>query len=265
MCRKDSWITNELDTRSIRIVSSELNRWPIRELVNSAKWIRRERFDVIHTHMSRAHTYGILLKCLTGIPVVATAHNRHPQLHWPLNDYVIANSDATRRFHCRVNRVRKSKVNTIHCFIDLASFENVNPLARLGIRREWKFAGNRPVIGVVGDVTPRKGHWYLFNALPELIKRFPDLGMVVVGRFHRNEAYVKRLRQFQSRHRIFGRVRWLGRRDNVAEIMSAIDLLTGNPRPTDADIDTSMEGNLCRCATYLRIRRAIHEAADALS
>ena len=45
------------------------------------------------------------------------------------------------------------------------------------------------------------------------------------------------------------------------QIMSATALLTHNPHPTDADIDTAMSGNLCRCGTYNRIRAAIHEAA----
>jgi len=49
------------------------------------------------------------------------------------------------------------------------------------------------------------------------------------------------------------------------QIMSAVALLAGNRKPTDADIDNAMSGNLCRCATYVRIRAAIHEAAKALA
>lgn len=48
------------------------------------------------------------------------------------------------------------------------------------------------------------------------------------------------------------------------QIMSAAALLATNPKPTDADIDAAMAGNLCRCATYVRIRKAIHEAAASL-
>ena len=47
------------------------------------------------------------------------------------------------------------------------------------------------------------------------------------------------------------------------QIMAAVALLATNPRPTDADIDTAMSGNLCRCGTYVRIRKAIHRAAEA--
>lgn len=46
------------------------------------------------------------------------------------------------------------------------------------------------------------------------------------------------------------------------QIMSAVALLKNKPHPTDADIDAAMQGNLCRCGTYQRIRSAIHRAAE---
>ncbi|MBL8484130.1 MAG: (2Fe-2S)-binding protein [Rhodocyclaceae bacterium] len=49
------------------------------------------------------------------------------------------------------------------------------------------------------------------------------------------------------------------------QIMSAVALLANKRQPTDADIDAAMAGNLCRCATYVRIRAAIHEAARELA
>jgi isoquinoline 1-oxidoreductase alpha subunit len=48
------------------------------------------------------------------------------------------------------------------------------------------------------------------------------------------------------------------------QIMSAVALLKRKPRPTDADIDAAMQGNLCRCGTYQRIRSAIHRAAELI-
>ena len=49
------------------------------------------------------------------------------------------------------------------------------------------------------------------------------------------------------------------------QIMSATALLHSNKKPSDADIDAAMSGNVCRCATYVRIRAAIHEAAGSLA
>lgn len=48
------------------------------------------------------------------------------------------------------------------------------------------------------------------------------------------------------------------------QVMAAVALLTETPKPADDDIDAAMSGNLCRCATYHRIRGAIHEAARRL-
>jgi isoquinoline 1-oxidoreductase subunit alpha len=48
----------------------------------------------------------------------------------------------------------------------------------------------------------------------------------------------------------------------AGQIMSASAMLEKKPNPTDADIDAAMNGNLCRCGTYLRIRQAIHRAAS---
>jgi isoquinoline 1-oxidoreductase subunit alpha len=49
----------------------------------------------------------------------------------------------------------------------------------------------------------------------------------------------------------------------AGQIMAAAALLKKNPKPTDAQIDSAMDANLCRCGTYLRIREAIHQAAGA--
>ncbi len=48
----------------------------------------------------------------------------------------------------------------------------------------------------------------------------------------------------------------------AGQMMSAAALLAKTPKPTDKDIDTAMNGNLCRCGTYLRIRQAIHKASE---
>jgi len=48
----------------------------------------------------------------------------------------------------------------------------------------------------------------------------------------------------------------------AGQMMSAAALLAKNPKPVDKDIDTAMNGNLCRCGTYLRIRAAVHKAAE---
>ena len=88
------------------MIRSDLHRWPFDELRRISRFVRQEKIDVIHTHTSRSNFFGILVRWLTGVPSVATAHSCHIQLHWMFNDWVIAVSESTRRYQRRYNLVR---------------------------------------------------------------------------------------------------------------------------------------------------------------
>lgn len=223
MCRPKSWLSRQ--GLPCRVVESEMRRWPFADLQAARKWIRSEGIDVIHTHMSRAHSFGVLLKWLTGVPVVATAHNRYVQLHWPFNDFVIANSRATEAYHRRHNRVPADRIQTIHCFVDVERFSQAGERDRRAIRTELRQTRDEFVVGVIGEVIARKGQLHLAQALPELARRIPELRVVLIGRFHRSEKYVRRMRRIQTRHGLYRRVRWLGRRSNVHQHMAAMDVV----------------------------------------
>ncbi len=224
LIRPGSWLRDQLAPEVLQR-ESEMNRFPPFELWKTAKWIRQEKFDVIHSHMSRANMFGILMRLQTGVPVVATAHNRYFQLHWRFNDFVIANSRSTEAFQRRINGVSADKIRSIHCFVDLDRFAHPPANSRRRIRGELGLKPENFVVCVIGEVIQRKGHRYLFEALPELIRRIPDLKLVIIGRFHRDESYVRKLRQFQLRQGLLHRVKWLGRRNNVPEYLAAMDLL----------------------------------------
>lgn len=222
LCRRGYWLWDQLDGVPVERVHSIMHRrWP--ELRRAAALVRQRRIDVIHTHMSRAHMFGILLKYLTGVPCVATAHHRHFQLHWRFNDYVIANSESTRRFHIRVNRVPADRIGTVYCSSDLARFAGPRGAIREATRRELGVEDNQPLLGVVGEVVRRKGHIHLFRALPRIAEVFPNFKLLVLGRFKRHEPETRELRRFLVEQQLFRRVIWLGRRNNVPDFFAAMD------------------------------------------
>ena len=189
-----------------------------------AKWIREQRFDVMHSHMSSAHFFGALMRLMTGTPVVATAHQCSLQLHWRLNDHVIANSAATAAYQRKVNRVPASKLTTIHCFTDLERFSNTTLDSVRWVQNEMQIKDSDFVVGVVGNVVARKGHLYLFKAMEQIVASVPNFKLVLVGQFNRDQPYVKRLRSLQQNPALLNRVKWLGLRDNVQDFMAAFDL-----------------------------------------
>lgn len=205
------------------LIESDLNRTPAR-LREVAKLIRDKKIDVVHTHMSRAHAFGTLLKLLVTVPVIKTAHSRSFQLHWQVNDFVIANSLATENYHVRTNRIPRRKIQTIHCFVDSAKIEQVTPRDVRVVRRQLRWDNDEYLIGVVGQVIARKGQQYLFEALPRLVQEIPNLRVVVLGRFHRREAYTRQIRNFLHENRLHRITKWTGVRENIPDFLSAMDV-----------------------------------------
>ncbi len=223
LCRENCWLQTE-GVEGVRFINCEMNRKPA-QVSRIQKWVQSNQIDVIHTHMSRAHAFGVLLKLVTGVPVVATAHNRSFQLHWKMNDYVIANSQATMDYQLRVNRVSPANIEKVLCFTDLKRFDNVEPRDLRRVRRQLRLSGDEFVVGCVGEVIKRKGQLYLFQALKRIATEVPNFKLVLLGRFNRDEPYTRRLRSIQVRSGLFRTVKWLGLRTNVQDYMTAFDLL----------------------------------------
>ena len=148
VCRPGSWISRQMVDGPIDAFRSDLHRWPPDELRRIAGVIRQRQIDVIHTHTSRANFFGILLRWMTGVPSVATAHSRHVQLHWMFNDRVIAVSEADRRYQRTHNLVRGSRIETIHNFIDCQPHAwRCRPTPAAGSAPGWASARPRRAAG----------------------------------------------------------------------------------------------------------------------
>ncbi len=118
LCRPDSWIGERAEAEGFRMVESDLHRWPADELRRISTYVQNRGIDLVHTHMSRAHFFGVLLRWKSGVPCVATAHSCHVQFHWMFNDLVIAHSENIRRFQESYNLVRSDRIVTIDKFIN---------------------------------------------------------------------------------------------------------------------------------------------------
>lgn len=223
VCRPGAWIGDQFSDGSVEVIRSDLHRLPPDELRRMAAVVRQRGIDVIHTHMSRAHFFGVLLRWFSGAPCAATAHSRHFQIHWPLNDLVIAVSEATRRFHCRWNRVPAGRIETIHNFIDPAALVSVPESARQEVRAEWSAHAGWRLVGLIGNVVPRKGHLYLVRALPRVLAAIPSARLVFVGR-EVSPRYAARVRGTAERLGVADRIVWAGFRADMRRVMAALDL-----------------------------------------
>ena len=223
VCRSNSWIKQQ--SLDVQFVDSNLKRFPISELRKIAGLVRDKNIDVVHTHMSRAHAFGTLLKLFVpSVPVIKSAHSRSVQLHWRFNDFVIANSAATEQYHIRRNGISPKKIQAVHCFIDTDKFQPASRLAARRVRRQLKWNNGEFLVGVVGEITKRKGQEFLVKAIPSLIKAIPHLRVVMVGRFSEQEPYVKQIRRYLSENGLEYTTQLIGIRDNVEDFLTAMNV-----------------------------------------
>ena len=225
VCRPHAWIAGRLADLPVEVVHSDLHRWPLDELRRVGRIAHDRGVDVIHTHMSRAHTFGVLLRMRTGLPCVATAHNRYVQLHWMFNDFVIGNSTATTRFHRRYNLVRRSRSRTIPIFIDSQAIAAVPPETRDRIRRSLAIREDHILVGQIGDVIPRKGLLHLVRALPAVLANTPQVRLLVVGDQKNSADYLAQIKREARQLGVADVIHWTGHRRDIPDLLAAVDIV----------------------------------------
>jgi glycosyltransferase involved in cell wall biosynthesis len=223
LCRQGSWSSQQQLPDGGRIVCCDLRRWPLDDLTQATKLVHRDHIDVLHTHQSRASFFGILLHWMARIPCVSTAHSRHLQPYWRFNDFVIANSEATYRFHRRWNLVPRRRIEVVHYVLDLERFTNVPASAREQLRQEWKIDGHSPVAAIIGDVIPRKAHLCAVRAWREVTVAIPDSRLLFVGE-EKDARYVKLVKAEAKKLGVENKILWTGYRRDIPAVMQALDV-----------------------------------------
>jgi glycosyltransferase involved in cell wall biosynthesis len=227
LCRPGAKVMGLVADAPVALVESDMHRFPFDELRRVRDLARERGVEVIHTHMTRAHNFGVGLRRFARIPCVATAHSHIVQpLTWMFNDYVIAVSAATQRFQLRRNFVRPDRIETVHGFMDYDRQAAVPADARSIVRAELGLDDTTPVFGIIGDIVPRKGHLYLVRALAEIVQRSPNVRMIVVGDPKRKmgHQYNELVRAEAKRLGVDSSIVWAGYRTDVLNVMRALDV-----------------------------------------
>jgi glycosyltransferase involved in cell wall biosynthesis len=227
LCRHDAWIIQqlqpEIEAGTVTILESDLSRWPFHELRRVAARARELQMDVIHTHMTRAHNFGVFLRRFSGIPCVATAHSHVVHWHWWMADHIIAVSDATRSYHRRVNLIPARRIETVHGFVDAARFGSCLPEARIALRQELGLQEDQLLVGAIGDFLPRKAQHHLIRALPVILNTVPTARLALAGSV-RDQKYMRFVKSEAERLGVTDRILWLGYRQDVPQLLDALDV-----------------------------------------
>lgn len=194
-----------------------------------AKLLREKKIDVIHTHNTQPLIDGTLGALLAGVKtIVHTDHSRefpdkrrYMFAEWLLSHFVykmVGVSKPTSRDLVTYERISPRKVVTVLNGIDGSNFSVT--VDKQKKRRELGITGEGPVIGLGVRLSEEKGVAYLLRAMPEIIKRYPDINLVIAGK----GASEKDLKREAADLGIEKNTLFIGPRLDMPEVLKILDL-----------------------------------------
>lgn len=198
------------------------------------------RPDLLHANSIRSGLVATAATIGLGTPVVWHLHDLLPG--HPLSTAIrifaalssrtrmIAVSEAVSKNFCgQFSRLLRDRVRVILNSIDLDKFQ-LDETASRTIRAELRYRKSDLVIGIVGQLTPRKGQLELLQAFGQALKKVPNSVLLIVGApiFNSDHEYLELLKQTSAELGIASKVRMLGARSDISTIMQGLDLLVVN-------------------------------------
>ncbi len=185
------------------------------------RFIKSSHANILHLHTSHAHLVGGIAGRMKCRPIVVTRRVDFPVKsrfkYNRLADKIIAISQAVKRVLVE-GGVREDKIIFIPSGIDTKKFDNVKQADYLF--REFNIPDKRLMIGTVAHLTDHKGHTYLLDAIPRVLKEFPHSFFLFVGDGELKDSLRTKSRILGIRDRVF----LTGFREDIPEILSILDL-----------------------------------------
>lgn len=191
--------------------------------------LRREGVALVHANSTTAFVYAASASRSARVPAIWHVRDlvelgRAGPVLFRRADAVVCISEAVRSFMSRCAD-DPAKLRTIHSGIDVSAFR---ASARPGAaRKEFGIDENTPLVAMIAQITPWKGHEFLLDSLPRVIERFPSLRVLIVGEplTAEDARWRDRLVKTAAAPGLRGAVTFTGRRDDVASIISDCDLV----------------------------------------
>jgi len=206
-----------------RPTREELHRFLL-EVPRHWRWLRAESIALVHGNTSSSRRSIVQAAVTARVPYVQHVRNvvKHTNITYGFDvaQRIVCNSESTAApFQGRPGL--RAKTVTIYNAVDLARYD----MEQDGRRGELGFDQQRPVIGFVGQIVPRKGVTTLITAMREVVARIPDAVLVIVGCAPPDEIeYEAECRRLVSSFGLDDHVRFMGYRRDVPAFMRTFDV-----------------------------------------
>lgn len=230
-CRKDNLIYEKCIKAGIKVLPIDYPKRGkgklfriIRELKN---FIVKNKIDIVHSNTNYDRTAGAFAAKWAGVKHVTTNHSFHSieynPTHWYRNtrlvDHFIVDGQCTKDLLLRDDSIKEDRITLIHLGIAPATMKR-DPAARTAIRSEFGINDSNILIGNVGRMVEFKGQEFLIKAFPEVLSKYPDTRLIVVG----SGKLEKMLNKLAVSLGMKDKIIFPGFRDDMQSVYSAFDI-----------------------------------------
>jgi glycosyltransferase involved in cell wall biosynthesis len=216
----------------------------IRTIRRLRREITKNQPDLIHANTVRAGLVATMSGIGLKIPIIWHLHDELPK--HPLSSLIrffalcfkkiklLPVSHATgKSFRRKILQIfgKHLSEKVIHNGIELEKFQT-NPAHRPKIRAEFGLDESEIIIGIIGQITPRKGQLELIKTFAETQKQIPNSTLLVVGSpiFNQDEFYLEKLKATAKKLNLENRVKFIGSRADIPAVMQSLDFIVINSR-----------------------------------
>lgn len=225
------WLNEIPEVKYFNLGITKRTQYPL-AVLRLAGILRREKIDILQTHLYNSSLIGVLAKKITRKTIVAlTRHHTsivkdlgtkyHVMLdRWMTEqaDFAVGVSEATKRYMTEIDNIRKDHVEVVHLGFDFEKLD-VDQSERIRVRNEFGFTDENFVLGYVANFAPRKGHLQLIEAFAEISKKIPNARILFTG-----SGKLAEVDEAVERLGLQDKVIFAGWRDDVPACLSAMDL-----------------------------------------
>ena len=204
------------------------SRWETYKMAEVVRMLRRERVDVLHTHLFGSNTWGRLLGRLAGVPVIiahehwsSRAQNEiwMDRIMYPLSDRILVTSEASKQIVMSSEGIPARYLSVVYNGVDMAKFAARGD--RADVRAELGVAPEAVLIGAVGRLTADKGGQdVLIRAVGRVRATCPQVRLVMVG----DGPLRPGLEELTAQLGLTDTVIFTGLRSDVPRLLSALDV-----------------------------------------
>jgi len=186
--------------------------------------VKARHIEIIHTHSRTTQVLGCLLSKNTGVTHISTCHGFFKKrilrriFHcWGKKN--IAISEPVKEHLVKDLEVKKEDIRVIHNGIDIMKFIRPTDDARRTAKQRLGL-GSGPVVGIVARLSDVKGHRYLIEAMPEVLARFPQAQLLIVGEGREKQGLIKLVRRLNMAEKVF----FIPAVPDTQEVLAAMDV-----------------------------------------